>query len=519
MIVKKISAQATLTSIGIGLFVFMLIWIYFITPEITKMPSNFSFYVEQIGEDRIAPKYAAPLPPPFKHFNTQELKTIGATSGVLEISSRLQATNMDTGVKFLDESKVYEVNRYTRSHTSRDMGYFFFPQDTQQHDYFLTFPFEFTNAVFTYEGRDVINGLEVYRFSCKSQPYDITNAIPQFKPYKVLSLYSCMIWVEPVTGNHVDFLLQWESYYDENGKLTYLAEKGYKRTTAQYSEQLVEKAKAEKFFIQVIKDAIPITLVIGGGAMLSFARLVLSKKTRQLEKMNIELRAVEKAKSEFISKISHELRNPIQKIVLHSESLLLDKVTTEQKSSIKIIFNSAFNLDILINDLLDMQKLELGQLKIFPANVDVTDLVNQNIIELKLPTDNKQIEIKSDVRTSGKVYCDRKRIDQVLTNLIENSLDFVPAKNGKITIRVEKGEDSNMLFTVEDNGTGIPVDKMDKLFQKFYQVDASTSSQHGGSGLGLAICKGIIEQHGGKIWIDKTYSNGTAIKFTLPQMI
>ena len=105
-----------------------------------------------------------------------------------------------------------------------------------------------------------------------------------------------------------------------------------------------------------------------------------------------------------------------------------------------------------------------------------------------------------------------------MTNLIENSLDFVPAKNGKITIRVEKGEDYNMLFTVEDNGIGIPVDKMDKLFQKFYQVDTSPSSQHGGSGLGLAICKGIIEQHGGEIWLDKTYSNGTAIKFTLPQM-
>jgi len=146
MIVKKISAQATLTSIGIGLFVFMLIWIYFITPEITKMPSNFSYYVEQIGEDSIAPKYAVPLLPPFKHFNTQELKMISATSGVLKISSRLQATNMDTGVKFLDESKVYEVNRYTRSHTSRDMGYFFFPQDTQQHDYFLTFPFAYIST-------------------------------------------------------------------------------------------------------------------------------------------------------------------------------------------------------------------------------------------------------------------------------------------------------------------------------------------------------------------------------------
>ena len=517
----RISAQATLTSIGIGLFVFALIWVYIITPEITKMPENFSFYAEQIGENSIAPKYGAPLPEPFKHFNTHELKAIHATNDVLEISSRLQATNMDTGVKFLDESKVYEVNRYTRANTARDMGYFFFPQDTQQHDYFLTFPLGFTNAVFSYEGRDVISGLEVYRFSCKSQPYDITNAIPQFRPYKVLSFYSCVIWIEPVTGKHVDFLLQWESYYDENGQLTYLAEKGYKRTTASISAQLVDKVKEEKLFLQMIKYATPITLGLGGVAMLSFARLVLSKKTRHLEKINIELKEIEKAKSEFISMMSHELRNPLQAIIVYSEALLgenaADKMTAEQKNTIGAIYKSAAKIDRLINDLQDMQKLELGQLKIFPSYVDVADLINHNIMELRLLADDKQVEIQSDIRASGTVYCDKSRIGQVLTNLIKNSIDFVPEMGGKITIRVENEGQSKVLFTIEDNGIGISADKISKLFHKFYQVDSSLPRKHGGSGLGLAICKGIIEQHGGSIWLDKTYSKGTAIRFTLPR--
>ena len=100
--------------------------------------------------------------------------------------------------------------------------------------------------------------------------------------------------------------------------------------------------------------------------------------------------------------------------------------------------------------------------------------------------------------------------------MIKNSIDFVPSKNGKIIVRAEKGEDSKAIFTVEDNGIGIKQEKASKLFQKFYQIDTSATRKHGGTGLGLAICKGIVEAHGGNIWVDEKYTNGAAIKFTLP---
>ena len=100
----------------------------------------------------------------------------------------------------------------------------------------------------------------------------------------------------------------------------------------------------------------------------------------------------------------------------------------------------------------------------------------------------------------------------------ECSIDFVPDKgDGKITVRVEKNNTNNVSLTVEDNGIGIKPEKADKLFQKFYQIDTGPTRKHADTGLGLVICRGIIDVHGGKIWLDKSYRGGAAIKFTLPQ--
>ena len=115
-------------------------------------------------------------------------------------------------------------------------------------------------------------------------------------------------------------------------------------------------------------------------------------------------------------------------------------------------------------------------------------------------------------------------VTQVLSNLIKNSIDFVPDNgNGKIIVRAQKEDDSDsgnnfnmILFTVQDNGIGIKLEKADKLFQKFYQIDTGPTRKHAGTGLGLVVCRGIIDAHGGKIWVDNTRRIGAAIKFTLP---
>ena len=140
---------------------------------------------------------------------------------------------------------------------------------------------------------------------------------------------------------------------------------------------------------------------------------------------------------------------------------------------------------------------------------------------------NKKISFNVEIiQPSGiaSVLCDPRRIGQVITNLVKNSVDFVPDKDGKITIRTETtyvmqdntGNPNHVTFTIEDNCSGIPAEKIDNLFKNFYQIDTSAKRKHGGTGLRLVISEGIIEGHGGKIWVDANYSIGAAIKFTLP---
>jgi signal transduction histidine kinase len=156
--------------------------------------------------------------------------------------------------------------------------------------------------------------------------------------------------------------------------------------------------------------------------------------------------------------------------------------------------------------------------------VEAKKLVEKTIFDMKSIAEENQVELRAEAG-GLQVFCDPNRVEQVLANLIKNSVDFVPARDGRVVIRVEKarsmqnivGNEKEMaVFSVEDNGPGIPADKVDNIFKKFYQIDASVTRKHGGTGLGLVICKGIVERHGGKIWVDTSYKNGACLKFTLP---
>jgi signal transduction histidine kinase len=199
----------------------------------------------------------------------------------------------------------------------------------------------------------------------------------------------------------------------------------------------------------------------------------------------------------------------------------LGGLNQSQLKAMNMIYRSITKLELLINDIFDVYKLDIGKLRLNKKPIEVTRLVQEKfILELEPLTQDKQIEFKAEIiPTSGnaKVLCDAERIEQVIGNLVKNSVDFVPKQGEKITIRTEFDVISKMVtFGVEDNGIGIPTEKMDNLFKSFYQVDTSMARKHGGTGLGLVICKGIIESHGGKIWIDRNYIHGTSIKFTLP---
>lgn len=249
----------------------------------------------------------------------------------------------------------------------------------------------------------------------------------------------------------------------------------------------------------------------------------LRQNDEYLANVNKELRLADKAKEEFMSMVSHELKTPLVPARGYIELLLRQKkigdLNEKQKKYANIIYRNILKLEVLVNDVLDGYKIDMGKLKVQKNLVNVKVLISSVISDLDSLIGEKQITVIVDLRLVEEttIMCDRRRIEQVFANLIKNAIDFVPHISGKITIIAELVNNNTMVqFSVEDNGTGIPYEKMDKLFHKFYQVDTSLIRKHGGSGLGLAICKGIVEAHGGTIWIDKGYREGAAFRFTIP---
>ena len=217
--------------------------------------------------------------------------------------------------------------------------------------------------------------------------------------------------------------------------------------------------------------------------------------------------------------ITHELKTPLVPIQGYSDILLsehLGKLTDKQKERISIIKSSSETLLALISDLLDAQKLDLGQLRMKKEMKNIKKTILSIIESLSPQAQKNKIKIISNIQDISTEY-DEERIKQVLANLIKNSLTAVEPEKGVIEISV-KNLPHMIQVSVKDNGVGIPADKQENLFKKFYQVDTSMTREKSGSGLGLAICKGIIETHGGQITVTSTPHHETVFTFTLPKI-
>jgi len=237
----------------------------------------------------------------------------------------------------------------------------------------------------------------------------------------------------------------------------------------------------------------------------------IKEKEDEAKKNNI-------AKDEFLAMITHELKTPLVPIQGYADILLsehLGKLTDKQKERINIIKSSSETLLSIISDLLDAQKLELGQLRMNKTNSGMKDTIEKSLESVRLEAESSDIEV--DITGENiSVEHDPERISQVVTNLMKNSIIAIQPNKGKIEIKIEDSP-SEVTVNVKDNGVGIPEDKQKDLFNKFYQVDATLTRERGGSGLGLAICKGIIDNHFGKIWVKSDLGQGSTFSFTIPK--
>lgn len=237
----------------------------------------------------------------------------------------------------------------------------------------------------------------------------------------------------------------------------------------------------------------------------------IKQKEEEAKKMSL-------TKDEFLAMITHELKTPLVPIQGYADILLsehLGKLNDGQKDRLEIIKSSSASLLDIISDLLDAQKLELGQLRLKKESRSTKDTIEKAIKALKPQIDAKEIS----VNVSGPeviVIHDSERIGQVLTNLIKNSLKAIKEKTGTIEIITEDLPDE-VKVSIKDNGIGIPPEKQQGLFKKFFQVDASLTRERGGSGLGLAICKGIVEGHEGTIGMKSAPNEGATFYFIIPK--
>ena len=229
-----------------------------------------------------------------------------------------------------------------------------------------------------------------------------------------------------------------------------------------------------------------------------------------------EAKKTEIAKSQFIAMITHELKTPLVPIQGYSDMLLSEhfgKLTDTQRERITMIKSSSEVLLSLIMDLLDAEKLELGELRMKKEDSNIKDTIDQAIVTLKPQSEKDNIEISSNA-VDFTINHDSERIGQVITNLMKNSLYVVEPNSGKIELIMEILP-TEIKISVKDNGTGIPVKHQNHLFKKFYQVDSTLTRSSGGSGLGLAICKGIVEKHGGQISVYSVPNEGATFSFTM----
>ncbi|TLX89308.1 MAG: PAS domain-containing sensor histidine kinase, partial [Thaumarchaeota archaeon] len=252
------------------------------------------------------------------------------------------------------------------------------------------------------------------------------------------------------------------------------------------------------------------------------------EKEALMELQFAELKKLDKLKGEFASMITHELKSPLTPIMGRCDMLktpgLLGNLNALQLDSVNKIHKNARRLERLIRDVLEAQKLEMGRVKFNKNKIDVTEFMTVDVTEFMTEIHRdylplmKEKQIYSINSTEEKLILisDENRIRQVFDNLVLNSADFTPAKQGKIEIGA-RSEDSKIVFYVKDNGAGIPKEMQPIMFKKFYQADTSLTRKHAGTGLGLVVCKGIIEGLGGKIWFESQPGIGTSFFFTIPK--
>lgn len=231
-----------------------------------------------------------------------------------------------------------------------------------------------------------------------------------------------------------------------------------------------------------------------------------------------ELRKLEKVRQDFVANVSHELRTPISSIKGYSETLLEGAIDDKDnvKEFISIIYQDSNRLANLIDDLLDLSKIESGKMKMVFVPLDIKPILNRCLGVLDKAIKGKQLSVSVSIPDGiPKVLADDKRLSQVFLNLLDNAVKYT-SDGGSIKVNISLS-DKLIQVDVSDTGIGIPEQDIPRIFERFYRVDKARSRELGGTGLGLSIVKHIVFSHGGQVWVKSELGLGSTFSFTIPQ--
>lgn len=323
-----------------------------------------------------------------------------------------------------------------------------------------------------------------------------------------------------LVGRNVKTLDIWVSLDDRDAMLKQLMQTGY---VNQFPTQYRRK---EGRIVDILYSAQVFDIQGEKHILATIQDITEQKKSIEEFKKAKELaEAANIAKSEFLANMSHEIRTPLNTIMGMANLLMETNPTTEQQQYLNMFTKSGEHLLRMINEILDLAKIESDKLKLENTNFELKAVINKIADMAMIRLVNKNVQFSYNIADDIPQYLngDKARLDQVLLNLVGNAAKFT--EHGNIRLNISKLKDSGdkkaekekieLLFEVHDTGIGIPKDKLNDLFESFMQVDSSITRKYGGTGMGLAICKRVIELMGGKIWVESELGKGSSFFFTV----
>ena len=261
--------------------------------------------------------------------------------------------------------------------------------------------------------------------------------------------------------------------------------------------------------------------VLASNEELKRKNLELEIKQQQIHQQNLKLLEASELKSRFLATMSHELRTPLNAIMVFSQMILRkakSKLSNSEVDMVERILNNGKNLLDLINDILDLSKIESGRLQLHPEVFEIDKLAKTSVDELRVLAERKNLTLHTHIKLDNPtVYHDRIRVRQVLVNLLSNAIKFTDT--GRIDVSLEEVSGEKLAIAVRDTGIGIEADKLQHIFEPFRQANQTNSRRHQGTGLGLAITDSLVKMMQGSIDVESEVGKGSEFRIELPRTL